>query len=285
MDESVLDPSLSESSRRSWVMMLLYESCLKQSLIEDKSTTSATHADIVAQGPPACHCPEHYNQEGMAASPSRSPEVDLGRSDSSNTVKDGATAEATDAATSDTAAGEAGASSGSPSGAAASDASRQRQAERTDADLPPTKRTRTMVQDAEGRNRQRRLFGVLTKTLSKFQEETKKETEAVRQPPLPGLEKSNIAVLHSMLTRMVSMFASQSKRRQAVEERLAAKLREENQALEAKTGKERARRNLKFEIIKKEDERNAFVAIVRFCSPLTRSGRDSAKSFVSLLWN
>jgi hypothetical protein len=48
-------------------------------------------------------------------------------------------------------------------------------------ELPPTKRARTMVQDAEGRNRQKRLFGVLTKTLSKFQEDTKKETVAVRQ--------------------------------------------------------------------------------------------------------
>lgn len=54
----------------------------------------------------------------------------------------------------------------------------------------------------------------------------------------------------------------QSKRRAAVEERLAAKLREEHEKLEAATGKERARRNLRFEIIKKEDERNAFVAIV-----------------------
>lgn len=43
---------------------------------------------------------------------------------------------------------------------------------------PPTKRART-GQDAEGRNRQRRLFGVLTKTLTKFQEDTKKESEAV----------------------------------------------------------------------------------------------------------
>ena len=41
------------------------------------------------------------------------------------------------------------------------------------------KRPRTLVQDAEGRSRQRRLFGVLTKTLSRFQEDTKKETAAV----------------------------------------------------------------------------------------------------------
>jgi len=40
--------------------------------------------------------------------------------------------------------------------------------------LPPSKRTRTAPGGA-----QRRLFGVLTKTLSKFQEETKKDTESV----------------------------------------------------------------------------------------------------------
>lgn len=43
-----------------------------------------------------------------------------------------------------------------------------------DKPLPPSKRTRTAPGGA-----QRRLFGVLTKTLSKFQEETKKDTEAV----------------------------------------------------------------------------------------------------------
>jgi hypothetical protein len=52
-----------------------------------------------------------------------------------------------------------------------------------------------------------------------------------------------------------------------VEERLAAKLREENEVLEAKTGQEKARRNLRFDIIKKEDEKNAFVAIVG-CPPV-----------------
>lgn len=43
----------------------------------------------------------------------------------------------------------------------------------------PAKRPRTAVQDAEGRSRQKRLFGVLTKTLSRFQEDTKKDSEAV----------------------------------------------------------------------------------------------------------
>lgn len=44
-----------------------------------------------------------------------------------------------------------------------------------DRSLPPSKRTRV----APPGGAQRRLFGVLTKTLSKFQEETKKDSEAV----------------------------------------------------------------------------------------------------------
>lgn len=54
----------------------------------------------------------------------------------------------------------------------------------------------------------------------------------------------------------------QSKRRAAVEERLAAKLREENEALELKTGKERARRSLRMDILRREDERSSFIAVV-----------------------
>lgn len=49
-----------------------------------------------------------------------------------------------------------------------------------DKSLPPSKRTRT----APPGGAQRRLFGVLTKTLSKFQEETKKDTEAVSGPSI-----------------------------------------------------------------------------------------------------
>ena len=49
--------------------------------------------------------------------------------------------------------------------------------------LPPSKRARTTAGagEAGGKDagRQRRLFGVLTKTLNKFQEETKKDTAAV----------------------------------------------------------------------------------------------------------
>lgn len=52
--------------------------------------------------------------------------------------------------------------------------SQQQESEDKDKNLPPSKRTRTAPGGA-----QRRLFGVLTKTLSKFQEETKKDTEAV----------------------------------------------------------------------------------------------------------
>lgn len=95
--------------------------------------------------------------------------------------------------------------------------------------LPASKRPRLAPMDA---GRQRRLFGVLTKTLTQFKEDTKKETEA-------------------------------SKRRAAVEERLASKMREETQALEARTSKEKAKRNLKYDLLKKEDERNALIAIVR----------------------
>lgn len=51
-----------------------------------------------------------------------------------------------------------------------------------------------------------------------------------------------------------------------MEERLAAKLRGENEALEAKSGKERVRRNLRFEIMKREDERSSLVAIVNIPS-------------------
>lgn len=94
--------------------------------------------------------------------------------------------------------------------------------------VPPSKRPRLAGADA---TRQKRLFGVLTKTLSRFNEDTKKETEA-------------------------------SKRRAAVEERLATKLQEEKEAHEAKAGKEKARRNLKYDIMKKEDEKNAFIAVV-----------------------
>jgi hypothetical protein len=54
-----------------------------------------------------------------------------------------------------------------------------------------------------------------------------------------------------------------------VEERLAAKLREENQALEAKSGKEKARRSLRMDILRKEDERSSYIAIVRL--PLSGS--------------
>lgn len=43
-------------------------------------------------------------------------------------------------------------------------------------ELPPSKRARTSAVDA---GRQRRLFGSITKTLSRFQEDTKKDTEAV----------------------------------------------------------------------------------------------------------
>lgn len=57
-----------------------------------------------------------------------------------------------------------------------SNAKRTSQQDTTDnhKSLPPSKRTRTAPGGA-----QRRLFGVLTKTLSKFQEETKKDTQAV----------------------------------------------------------------------------------------------------------
>ena len=54
----------------------------------------------------------------------------------------------------------------------------------------------------------------------------------------------------------------QSKRRAAVEERLAAKLREENQAMELKSGKEKARRSLRMDILRKEDERSSYIAVV-----------------------
>jgi hypothetical protein len=56
---------------------------------------------------------------------------------------------------------------------------------------------------------------------------------------------------------------TQSKRRAEVEERLANKMKEEQEALEARTGKEKARRNLRYDIIRKEDERGAYTAIVR----------------------
>lgn len=128
--------------------------------------------------------------------------------------------------------------------------SQQQDPEDKDKSLPPSKRTRTAPGGA-----QRRLFGVLTKTLSKFQEETKKDTEA-------------------------------SKRRAELEERLAAKRKEEQEAIDARTGHERTIRNLRFDIIKKEDEKNAFTAIykARRASKLslanflcTKSGSDSNK--------
>lgn len=79
---------------------------------------------------------------------------------------------------------------------------------------------------------QRRLFGSLTKTLSRFQEDTQRArgSEAVQ-------------------------------RRAAVEERLAARLASESAALEAKSGREKQRRSLRMEILRKEDERSAFAAI------------------------
>ena len=55
---------------------------------------------------------------------------------------------------------------------------------------------------------------------------------------------------------------TQSKRRAEVEERLANKMKEEQEAVEARTGKEKARRNLRYDIIRKEDERGAYTAIV-----------------------
>ena len=50
-------------------------------------------------------------------------------------------------------------------------------------ELPPSKRARTSAVDA---GRQRRLFGSITKTLSRFQEDTKKDTEAVS----PNIEQN-----------------------------------------------------------------------------------------------
>lgn len=113
--------------------------------------------------------------------------------------------------------------------------------------VPPSKRPRLAGADA---TRQKRLFGVLTKTLSRFNEDTKKETEA-------------------------------SKRRAAVEERLAAKLQEEKEAHEAKAGKEKARRNLKYDIMKKEDEKNAFIAVVSCFCGIDHRNYASAESDLS----
>lgn len=75
------------------------------------------------------------------------------------------------------------ASASASNGAAEKDSSNNSSAKRAagqtgtaeDKSLPPSKRTRV----APPGGAQRRLFGVLTKTLSKFQEETKKDTEAV----------------------------------------------------------------------------------------------------------
>ena len=60
-----------------------------------------------------------------------------------------------------------------------SDGQQQQQQRGTqDRDLPPSKRARTCVSGVDA-GRQRRLFGSITKTLSRFQEDTKKDTEAV----------------------------------------------------------------------------------------------------------
>lgn len=125
--------------------------------------------------------------------------------------------------------------SGSPERATISIAGSSKRAEAAEREshsreLPPSKRARVSATPADA-GRQRRLFGVLTKTLTQFKEDTKKDTDG-------------------------------AKRRAAVQERLASKLREENEALQAKSGQEKARRNLKYDVIKKEDERSAFVAIV-----------------------
>ncbi|KAL7010185.1 CDP-diacylglycerol--glycerol-3-phosphate 3-phosphatidyltransferase [Cystobasidiomycetes sp. EMM_F5] len=124
--------------------------------------------------------------------------------------------------------------SGSPERATISIAGSSKRAEAAEREshsreLPPSKRARVSATPADA-GRQRRLFGVLTKTLTQFKEDTKKDTDG-------------------------------AKRRAAVQERLASKLREENEALQAKSGQEKARRNLKYDVIKKEDERSAFVAI------------------------
>lgn len=60
-----------------------------------------------------------------------------------------------------------------------------------------------------------------------------------------------------------TVVTSQSKRRAELEERLAAKRKEEQEAIDARTGHERTIRNLRFDIIKKEDEKNAFTAIYK----------------------
>lgn len=69
---------------------------------------------------------------------------------------------------------------------------------------------------------------------------------------------------------------NQSKRRAELEERLAAKRKEEQDAIDARTGHERTLRNLRYEIIKKEDEKNAFIAIYK-------ARRDSKLSLANFL--
>lgn len=90
---------------------------------------------------------------------------------------------------------------------------------------------------------------------------------------------------HCVLLR--SVLPLQSKRRAELEERLAAKRKEEQEAIDARTGHERTIRNLRFDIIKKEDEKNAFTAIykARRASKLslanflcTKSGNDNTTS-------
>lgn len=130
-----------------------------------------------------------------------------------------------------------------------------------DKSLPPSKRTRV----APPGGAQRRLFGVLTKTLNKFQEETKKDSEAVSrlQSRTITSRKEDICSIRQLLTHVHPCRFLQSKRRAELEERLAAKRKEEQEAIDARTGHERTLRNLRFEIIKKEDEKNAFIAIYK----------------------
>lgn len=61
----------------------------------------------------------------------------------------------------------------------------------------------------------------------------------------------------------MSALSVQSKRRAELEERLAAKRKEEQEAIDARTGHERTIRTLRFDIIKKEDEKNAYIAIYK----------------------